>query len=334
MKKKVIITLILLIILGGAGAGGYGALSYQSSLKPFGIKETQRFTVKPGDSITAVAEGLEKAGLIKQSLTFKAYVSRQAKTGVKVGTYDLSSGMGAKEIAKILDSGKTATRNVQILPGQTLAEIKAKFKVLSFTDDEINSALTKKYDLPVLSDKPAEQGLEGYLFPDTYKVSIDATLEDVVVGSLNQLQTSLNGIGWETTMKNLGLNKHQFVTMASIIQKEVSVPVDQKGVAGVFINRLKNKDKLGSDVTFQYAAKTFGLPNTPDQKSPYNTRAVTGLPPGPISNFNLSAAQALVTPDATDAYYFVAGDDGTTHYAKTNAEHEANVRKYCTKLCN
>ena len=331
--KKIIIVLIVLAMLFGFGATTVGYQLYSSGLKPFGNTETQRFKVADGDSISTVSENLQKAGLIKSALIFRVYVSKQSKTTAKAGVYDLSSSMGVRGIAEAIDSAKTATRNVQILPGQTINEIKQKFKVLGFSDDEINSALNQKYTSDVLSDKPADQGLEGYLFPDTYKVSIDATLADVIQLSVDQLNTSLNEIDYTKAMQAIGVNKHQFITLSSIVQKEVSFPEDQKGVAAVFINRIKAKDRLGSDVTFQYAAKQFGLPNTPDQKSPYNTRAVAGLPPGPISNFNLSAAQSLVTPTSSDYYYFVAGDDGKTYYAKTNAEHEANVKKYCTKLC-
>jgi UPF0755 protein len=90
---------------------------------------------------------------------------------------------------------------------------------------------------------------------------------------------------------------------------------------------------LGSDVTFIYAAAITGQPATPGLDSPYNTRKYGGLPPGPISNFNITALQAVANPTSTDYVYFVAGDDGKTYFSRTEAEHQALTRQHCIKLC-
>ena len=122
--------------------------------------------------------------------------------------------------------------------------------------------------------------------------------------------------------------------MASIVQKEVSDPSDQRQVAQVFLKRLKEGTVLGSDVTFLYIAKKEGRSPSVNDPSPYNTRKNGGLPPGPIANFHLSALQAVANPASGDFLYFVAGDDGKTYFSRTEAEHDANVAAHCKKLCH
>lgn len=91
---------------------------------------------------------------------------------------------------------------------------------------------------------------------------------------------------------------------------------------------------LGSDVTYMYAAAQLGVEATPTLDSPYNTRIHTGLPPGPIATMNYSTLQAITNPADGEYLYFVAGDDGTVHFSRTNEEHEQLVQQYCKKLCS
>ncbi len=101
----------------------------------------------------------------------------------------------------------------------------------------------------------------------------------------------------------------------------------------MFYNRLKHNLPLGSDVTFIYAARQLGVTPSPDLNSPYNTRIHKGLPPGPISNMTISALEAVAHPAPGNYLFFVAGDDGTIHFARTAQEHEQNIQKYCHNLC-
>ena len=139
----------------------------------------------------------------------------------------------------------------------------------------------------------------------------------------------------EFAKRNLTI--HQAITLASIVQKEVKNPVDQKQVAQVFLKRLADGMQLGSDVTYMYAADQMGVEGTPALESPYNTRKYTGLPPGPISNMNPSALDAVAFPAPGEYVYFVAGDgpdEGKTFFAYTVEEHEANIAAHCRELCN
>jgi UPF0755 protein len=141
--------------------------------------------------------------------------------------------------------------------------------------------------------------------------------------------------------KTQGLSLYQGITLASIIQREVlsvggaTTPTsDQQQVAQVFFSRLTIGMPLGSDVTFIYGAKKLGVEPISTLNSPYNTRIIAGLPPGPISSPGLTALIATAQPADGDYLYFVAGDDGTTHFGRTLVEHEQNVRQYCTIECN
>ena len=132
------------------------------------------------------------------------------------------------------------------------------------------------------------------------------------------------------------LSVHQLFTLASIVQYEAAKPSDMQLVAGVFYNRLAAGMKLQSSVTVCYAIDMekdddwMACEVNPDFDSPYNTYRVEGLPPGPILNPGRDAIQAVLQPQASDYLYFMADvkGDGTVYYAKTYAEHQANVRKY------
>jgi UPF0755 protein len=134
-------------------------------------------------------------------------------------------------------------------------------------------------------------------------------------------------------LKERGMNLHQGVILASIIQQEVADPQEQKQVSQVFQKRLGAGMALESDATFVYAAKQMGVEPSVNLDSPYNTRKVPGLTPGPIANFNFSAIEAVVAPAPGEYVYFVSGDDGKTYFANTQDEHNANIQQHCKKLC-
>jgi UPF0755 protein len=129
------------------------------------------------------------------------------------------------------------------------------------------------------------------------------------------------------------LSVHEALTLASIITQEVPKAEDKAIVAQVFLKRIKNDIPLESDVTVFYAAKITGKVATLDIDSAYNTYRNKGLPPGPVSNVTESSMRAIIQPATTDYLYFVAGDDGVTHFSKTLAEHQALTRQYCKQLC-
>jgi UPF0755 protein len=130
-----------------------------------------------------------------------------------------------------------------------------------------------------------------------------------------------------------GLSAYQGLTLASIVEQEVSRSSDRAQAAQVFLKRLRTDSTLGSDVTAYYGAIKAGQKPTTSYDTPYNTLLHKGLPPTPISNVSNASLQAVAHPADTDWLYFVTGDDGTTHFSKTLEDHEALTQQYCHKLC-
>lgn len=307
---------------------------YEHNLKPVSNTYSEQITVvESGSTTAAIADQLDEENLIRSATAFDWYVNNyDTDKYLQAGTYKLSPSFSSQEIAEIILDGKVETNLVRISPGRRLDQVAVSLVDQGFSAEEVHQALYRSYTHQLFQDKPPGTSLEGYVFPETYQTTNASTASSVVEHSFDvfydQLTSEImNGISAQ------GLNLYEAITLASIVQKEVSDPDTQRQVAQVFLKRLNEGTVLGSDVTFLYAAELDGKQPTVDYDSPYNTRVHAGLPPGPISNFNISALEAVASPAEGDYLFFVAGDDGTTYFAYTLAEHEANAAKYCIELC-
>lgn len=302
----------------------------------------QRVTIESGETATTIAAQLEKSGVVRNAFAMRLYIELSGnKNKLQAGGYLLSTSQSVQDIVSHIVSGKTDEFSVRILPGFTLDEladgdVKGSLVQQGFSEQEIRVAYTASYDHPLLASKPATVDLEGYIFPETYKMNSDGSLQSLFKRSFDELYGRLQKDGTLQAFTERNLTIHQAITLSSMVQKEVSNPADQPQVAQVFLKRLAEGQVLGSDVTYLYAAKKLGVTGTPDLDSPYNTRKVGGLPPGPISNMNYAAIQAVAKPAAGDFLYFVAGDGadaGKTFFSRTEEEHLANVAAHCHVLC-
>ncbi len=363
MKKRVIIRTIIIIgviiVLSGLGA----ALWYNSSISPVVASDqcvsrlevvgqtdpcaTVQFTIREGSSVSAIADSLKDANLIRDSLAFKIYSKLSGKGGsLKAGTYNLAPSMTVEKIySKLVEGGNEAeVFRFTVLPGETINDIKKRLISIGYTSEEINKAFYKNYNHPVLADKPADASLEGYLFGETYEFYQTDSVETIIVRMLDELNTVVKENNLREKFNTMGYTLHEGIVMASIVQKEAGIvsEVDQKIVAQVFWSRLENGWKLGSDVTATYAAdqidpdRTFLDNNLAvlDIDSCYNTRKYTGLPCGPISNPGAQALISTANPADTSYLYFLTGDDGLMYYSSTEAEHLLNRDRHCQNLCN
>lgn len=308
---------------------------YQQSLQPISnSKQNIRFVVKSGEGNTKIAENLEEKGIIRSSEAMVIYLRLTNKSAsLQAGTYVISPSNSVQQVVEHLSSGKTDVFNITILPGRTLEEIKKDLGKYGYSTDEVDEALQGTYNSPLLANKPKDADLEGYIFPETFEMSASSDLHSLFQRSMDALYARLQADGLIEKFKQKGLNIHQALTLASIIQKEASDPADQPQIAQVFFTRLDSGMKLESDVTFHYGAEKLGVQPRVDLDSPYNTRLVGGLPPTPISNMNYSALLAVAKPAAGDYVYFIAGDNGNIYYGRTLQQHQANIDKYCQKLC-
>ena len=308
---------------------------YKWALQPVSQQANDvRIVVQPGETMASISNTLHDHELIRSRLAFAVYVQLTGtRTKLQAGGYVLSAKQSVPDIVDHITTGKTDEFNITISPGLTLEELRTQFIKNGFSNAEITSAYNAAYNHPLLATRPPGATLEGYIYPETYRMGADQTLEALLIRSFDQLYKTLedNKMLEEFAKRNLTI--HEGITLASIVQKEVKDPTDQKQVAQVFLKRLKEGTQLGSDVTYMYAAEQLGVKATPNLDSPYNTRKYKGLPPGPIANMNPSALEAVAFPAPGDYLYFVAGDDGITYFSKTEAEHNANIKAHCKTLC-
>ena len=380
--KRILLSLFILLFLAGLFGGGY----YWYSLQPVSsancrfdsakaaaesnekeansVCEYQTIEISAGESVKQIANNLKQAGLIRNPLAFELYARiNNLHAKLKAGKYSFRKTMSARAIAKQLVNGVVSSDvfNLTILPGTSLLGDKGKsqtgiihqFRTLGYSEEEINQALTKHYDNPILKglyadenklsslDIPAKLSLEGYLYGETYQFYNHEKLENVITTILNQFNDVVVSNQLEEKFKARGFTLRQGIILASIIQKEANTE-DMPGVSMVFQNRLRRGIALGSDVTATYAADITGIDRTNATNvdilavnSLYNTRKFPGLPPGPIAVPSKAALLAVAEPDSSKAsmLYFLTGDDGLMYYSSTDAEHNQKIRDHCQKLC-
>lgn len=338
--KKSKMKLILWIISGFialcviAAAGSF--LWYKTSLAPVNKddKSHTRVEIAAGSSPADIAETLKVKNLIRSTFAFEIYTRLSGtRSALQAGTYSLSPSESTEDIVGHLAGGRTDELTLTFLPGATLAENRQVLIDAGYSADAVDTAFSKTYSHPLFADKPASSDLEGYIYGETYKFSSSATVEDILNKTFDEYYDKIQENNLIEGFKAHGLTLYQGITLASIIQREVPTEKDQKQVAQVFYSRLDAGMALGSDVTYQYIAKKLGITPSPNIDSPYNTRKYPGLPPGPIATPGQSALEAVAHPADGDYLYFLSGDDDVTYFARTNDEHEANVRDHCKVKC-
>ncbi|MDQ5913390.1 MAG: hypothetical protein QG623_8 [Patescibacteria group bacterium] len=331
-KKLILVILVLFFV-----ALGSSYFWYKTSLQPVGSGDSKSFIVAKGDSVNEIMDRLKKEGLIKSSLSLKIHAKFNGTySKLKVGTYALSPELSGPQIVEVISGGKVADAKLTILAGRTIQELLPEL-YQHFGQDQVQQTLT---DLtpdfhPILADQSdqASINLEGYLLPETYTdlnsgVTFEVWLKrnfDLYIERISPLREQI---------KARGFSLQEAFTLASIVQKESSVPEEQKKIAQVFELRLQRDISLGADPTFIYAAKLKGVEPSPTIDSPYNTRIYKGLPPTPIGTFELTALQAVAYPSPTEFLFFVAGDDGVIYYSFTEEQHQADIKAHCQELCN
>ena len=311
--------------------------AYNSDLLPVGTGEVKTVTITSGESLDTIASQLGKEKLIRSEWAFKLYVStKQVRNDLEAGTYSLSPSQSTPEIVSTLTHGKIATTLVTILPGQRLSQIQSALEADGFSASSVQSAMPVTQYVSsypkMLGNLPPGATLEGFLYPDSFQKDTTTTPEDIVNDSLTEMQNHLTS-DITKSFASEGLSTFQGVTLASIVDQEVSTQNDRNQVAQVFLSRLKINMPLGSDVTAYYGALSAGQSPSVHYDSPYNTLLHTGLPPGPISNVDQSALEAVAHPANTDWLYFVAGDNGTTYFSQTLQQHDQQTQQYCHTLC-
>jgi UPF0755 protein len=340
MLRTVIVFLGVIVVLGVVLTGGF--LFDAFFVGPEADAQVVAFEVQSGDSVSEIAEDLNEAGIIESELFFKIYVKLTGNAGrLQAGTFELTPGMNFRALLAQLTDAQAQEVEVTIPEGYTIEQIgevvMEALPSISQEDWEQATSVDGKRVLDaaeILQGIPSDQGLEGYLFPDTYRFRADANATVVVETIVLTLKPRL-AEHTLTLPRNLilegGLTFHEMITMASMVEREVRSPEDMKLVAGIFYTRLTIGMALQADSTVNYVTgKTDAAVSLEDSRvdSPYNTYQYLGLPPGPISNPGMNAILAVLNPTDSDALYFLTTEDGEVVYAQTFDEHIANKYQY------
>lgn len=306
-------------------------------------------TIEPG-SVDTIATTLYKNDLIKNKVAFKIYVYITGKTNMKAATYNLSEDMGVEKIVAILFKGNGINQeqvSVTIKEGSNIrkiasliseeTELIAEDFYAVLQDETYLRTLIEKYWFlsEDILNKDIYYSLEGYLYPNTYYLNKTTTWPEIIEKMLDETENQLKD--YQDKFNNNNLSIHEIMTMASIIELEGITPEDRKGIASVFINRIKAGMNLGSDVTTYYGAKiSMGDRDLYKEElqacNNYNTRCATftKLPISPICNPDISSIIAVLEPIDANYYYFVADKNKKIYFSKNITEHNrtiSNLRK-------
>lgn len=248
---------------------------------------------------------------------------------IRAGFYSLWSGMTPLEIFRIIRRGQIIEYEIKVLEGDSLPEIAGQF---------LKSGVITEADFLALARNPEflrtysvdGDSVEGYVFPDTYRVQKGIPAEGALGGMIDKMREKYS---YEllTRMDEIGMTEHEVLTLASIIEKEAVIDEERPLISAVYHNRLKKKMPLQADPTAIYGIKSSKEKITRQdllRKTPYNTYQIRGLPPGPIASPGLKSIMAALYPADVPYLYFVSLDDRSHQFSTTDREHIEAVKLY------
>ena len=342
------VTALVVALAGAAGwllvDGPGNDLDDIDAYRPVATSEGEPVTVivEPGASTEDIAADLEASGAIRsrtQLQVLVAFLGYDRK--LQPGEYEFQPASPELDAVYRLRRGLVSTKSVTVVEGWRLEEIADAVEEQGIDRREFMRAARRgDYEFAFLDRLRIGQRLDGYLFPATYTIRRRDTARDVVQRMLQAFADNVPSSVQEQG-EALGLNLHEVLTLASIIEREAVVPEERPIIAQVFLRRLRLGIELAADPTVQFAVAEdsdsvakFGYWKqelTQDDleiDSPYNTRILSGLPPGPICSPGLDSINAVVNPAGTNYLYFVAKPDGSHAFAETFQEHLENIELY------
>ena len=313
-----VLTCIVVAVLGAGGLLYYGSTQFES---PGPLAQNTTFEVREGAGLIEIAEGLERRSIVSDARIFRFGVqSAIGDDTLKHGEYEIEANASMREIMELFRSGEGIEYAVTLPEGLTVHQI---FERLAAHEQ-------------LQGDLPEAMPPEGSLMPDTYRFR-RGTTRQAIVDQMMAAQTRLIDQVWERRDPDLPIEtREEFVTLASIVEKETGRADERSRVAAVFLNRLRQGMRLQSDPTIIYGM--FGGEGRPadrpiyrsdiDTPTDYNTYTIDGLPPGPIANPGRAALEAVANPSDTDDLYFVADGTGGHAFATNLDDHTRNVARW------
>ncbi|HEX7545945.1 MAG TPA: endolytic transglycosylase MltG [Gemmatimonadaceae bacterium] len=314
-RARVAVAVILAVLVGAAAC---------SSPSGPGVQ----LTIRKGSSFREAAESLSAHGLVRSARVFSLYATvRHRDRSLRWGTYVLRPGMSWEQMLDALRLGRGVIHVVTIPEGFSIADIEPLLEdSLDLAQDSLeaavrDTALLHQLDIPTHT-------LEGYLFPDTYTFPDKTTARDAVRMMVDRFERAWKP-EWTDQARSMKLTRHDIVTLASIVEREVRRDEERPVVAAVYLNRLKIGMPLMADPTITYAlGRKPGRVLLKDLrvKSPYNTYLKAGLPPGPIASPGAASMRASLYPAKVPYRFFVAAPDGHHEFRRTYEQHLEAIR--------
>jgi UPF0755 protein len=336
MKKMTGTKMLFAVFVLLAAAGGLAAFALlQRANEPF-----KRYTdpdrlveIPSGLGTGAIGQRLVDAGIVRDRIAYRVALWLNGKaTRLQAGEYRFDRPMTAREVIEKIVRGEVDQAAITFREGLTIAEMAAVFEGDGFGPAATFVAAGR--DASLIADlDPAAKDLEGYLFPDTYKVSRRIDAARLVRAMVNRTADALTP-ELRRAAANRGLSVRQLVTLASLVEKETGQQDERRLVAGVYANRLRIGMALQCDPTVIYALQRLGRYNGNLRRddlaldSPYNTYRYPGLPPGPIAAPGQASLEAAASPADVDFLYFVSRNDGSHVFSRSLEEHNRNVRRF------
>lgn len=322
--RRLFTLFFLLVLLLTAGLGYYAFQPLPLPATPF------VFVLKQGSGLKAAAHDMQQAGLLEQDWIFVWLARLLGKSAqLKAGNYALDHPVTPFELLRIITRGDVTQSQISAIEGWTFKQFRAALDA----NPDITHDTAGLTDAEVLRRIGAtETHPEGLFFPDTYNFAAGSSDLAIFKRAYRIMQQRLQE-AWATRAADLPLQTpYQALILASIVEKETGTASDRAMIAGVFINRLRKGMLLQTDPTVIY-----GLGNQFDGNlrkrdlladTPYNTYTRAGLPPTPIALPGLAVLQATLHPAETDALYFVARGDGSSHFSSNLNAHNRAVNRY------
>ena len=323
--------------------GAYLEANADKLEEPAGADDTPiTFVIEQGETAATIGNRLEQQGLVSDAELFRRYVQHHGlDAGIEAGEFNLRQTMTIPEIAQALQKGQRPEQIVTIQEGLRLEQVAAAVaSQTSIPEDEFlrltTTGWTAYNTFDFLSTVPSTATLEGFLFPETYRLpdADAATAEDLLDRMLSTFDARVT-MDMQAAAAERGLSLYDLVTLASIVEREAMLDDERSTIASVYQNRIEAGWFLDACPTVQYALGSpdnwwppFTLDAT-DANSPYNTYRNLGLPPGPICSPGLASIEATVYPDETDYFFFLADctkNDGSHLFSVTQEEHNRNYR--------
>lgn len=329
LTAKRFVTMLGRLLILGALATFYLWLYYHTPTAREALP--QHVDIPSGMGLQAIAATLEEAHLIRHRWMFILYVALLHRGPyLQAGEYALRATMSPAQIVSTLRRGKVVQHLLTIPEGLTVREVATLVaaKGLGHPQRLLDLAIDRTFIASLGYPAPS---LEGYLFPDTYRVPRGMPERDLLMLMVRTLQEHYTQ-DIAAQAERLGLSQHEVLTLASLVEKEAQLDEERPLIAAVYHNRLRRGMRLQCDPTVIYALGERFDGNLRkadlDVDSPYNTYRYAGLPPGPIAAPGRRSIEAAVAPAAVDYLYFVATGNGRHQFSTTLLEHNHAVTKY------